>query len=58
MVEAIDTTLLYTEGCDRVRVIQGDTTHDLLPVYEVDAVPVSSAHMTDNPMFDRDLDVF
>jgi hypothetical protein len=55
MVEAIDTTLIYTEGCDKVRVIQDDTTHDLLPVYRVETV--RSTHMTDNPMFDRDLDM-
>jgi hypothetical protein len=58
MVEAIETTVIYTEGCERVRVIQDDITHELLPVYEFEAVPVRSAHIADNPVFDRDLDMF
>ena len=57
MVEAIDTTLIYTERCDKVRVIQDDITHDLLPVYEIEAEPVRSTHITDNPMFDRYIDM-
>ena len=58
MVEAIDATLIYTEGCDKLRVIQDDTTHDLLPVYEMEVEPVRSTHITDNPMFDPDLDMY
>jgi hypothetical protein len=58
MVEAIDATLIYTEGCDKIRVIQDDTTHDLLPVYEIEVEPVRSMHRTDNPMFDPDLDMY
>jgi hypothetical protein len=58
MVEAIDTTLIYTEGCDKLRVIQDDTTHDLWLVYEIEVEPVRSTHITDNPMFDPDLDMY
>jgi hypothetical protein len=58
MVEATDTTLVYTEGCDRVHVIQDDMIHELFPVYEIEAAPVQSAHLAENPMFDRDLDMF
>ena len=58
MVEAMDTTLIYTEGCDKVRVIQDDTTHDLLPVYDFEVEPVRSTGTTDNPMFDPDLDTY
>ena len=58
MVEASDTTLVYTEGCDRVDVIQDDVIHELLPVYDIEAMPARSTPMADNPMFDRDLDMF
>ena len=34
------------------------TTHDLLPVYEIEVEPVRSTHITDNPMFDPDLDMY
>lgn len=58
MVEASDTTLIYTEECDRLCVIQDGMTHELLPVYAIEAVPVGSAPMALDPMFDRDLDTF
>jgi hypothetical protein len=57
MVEALDSTLIYTEGCDNVRVIQDDTTHDLLPVHEIEAEPVGSTQIIDNPMFDLYVDI-
>lgn len=58
MVEADNTTLIYTEGSDKVRVIQDGTNHELLPAHEIEAVPVRSTHMTDDLMFDRALDMF
>lgn len=58
MVEASDTTLIYTDECDRLCVIQDGMTHELLPVYAIETVPVRSAREADNPMFDRDLDMF
>jgi hypothetical protein len=57
MVEAIDTTLIYTENCDKVRVNQDDTIHDLLPVHEIEVEPIRSTHRTDNPMFDPYIDM-
>jgi hypothetical protein len=56
IVEANDTTLIYTEGCDKVRVVQDGTTHDLLPVYAIDVETARSTRTTDNPMFDRYID--
>jgi hypothetical protein len=58
VVEAGETTLIYTEGCNRVRVTQGGSTHDLRPVDE--AVPPAARPVprSDDPMWDRDLDSF
>jgi hypothetical protein len=56
MVEASETTLIYTEGPDRVCVIQDETSHELLPVYEVDAVLARSTYMNSHPMFDKYVD--
>jgi hypothetical protein len=57
MVEANNSTLIYTEGSDQVRVIQDGTTHDLLPVYEIEAEPVWPTHRNDDPMFDMYIDI-
>ena len=57
IVEANDTTLIYTEGSDKVRVVQDGTAHDLLPVYENEAAPVRSTHATEDPMFDSYIDI-
>jgi hypothetical protein len=58
IVEANDTTLIYTEGCDDVCVLQDGTTHHLLPVYEIDVEPSRSTHVNENPMFDSYIDTF
>jgi hypothetical protein len=42
---------------DKVRVIQDDTIHDLLPVHEIEVEPIRSTHRTDNPMFDHYIDM-
>jgi hypothetical protein len=57
IVEANETTLIYTEGSDEVRVVQDGTTHDLLPVHEIEAVPVRTTPRIEDPMFDRYLDI-
>ena len=56
MVEANETTLIYTEGPDRVSVFQDGITHELLPVYEVDAAPAPPNHINSHPMFDNYID--
>src|SRR5437773_1841049 len=56
VVEASDTSLVYTKGCDRVWVVQDGITHELLPVFAVAAVPVRPAHWDDDLIWDRDLD--
>jgi hypothetical protein len=53
MVEANNSTLIYTEGSDRVCVIQDGTIHNLLPVYEIEAAPVVSTNKNDDPMFNH-----
>jgi hypothetical protein len=56
IVEANDTTLIYTERCDNVRVVQDGISQDLLRDYEIDVEPVRPTLTSDNPMFDRDID--
>jgi hypothetical protein len=56
VVEAGETTLIYTEECDQVRVIQDGITHDLLPVYDAAPPAARPEPRSDDPMWDRDLD--
>jgi hypothetical protein len=56
LVEANHSTLIYTEESDTVRVIQDGTTHELLPVYETEAVRVWSTRVREDPMFDNYID--
>jgi hypothetical protein len=57
VVEANNTTLIYTDISDEVRVIQDGFAHDLSPVYEIEALPVRPNHLYDEPMFDPDIDM-
>jgi hypothetical protein len=57
VVEANNATLIYTDVADEVRVIQDGFAQDLSPVYEIEAVPVRSTNLYDEPMFDADVDM-
>jgi hypothetical protein len=58
LVEAVNRTLVFVEGCSGVRVIQGGVTHnlDLEAIVEATALQASPARRTADPMWDRDLD--
>ncbi|WP_406698043.1 hypothetical protein V5E97_04235 [Singulisphaera sp. Ch08] len=56
VVEASDTTLIFTEGCEEVRVTQDGTTQTLLPLFEAGVLPVRPARRDGDLMWDRDLD--
>ena len=66
VVEATDTTVIYTEGCDRVRVILDGVTYDheypgrdrigVVPTLAEAAVPTRPMGTGPEPMWDRDLD--
>ena len=58
VVEASDSLLVYTEGCDRIRVIQAGIAHDLQSAYEVTAAPLRLTYRDGHPMWDRDLDSY
>src|SRR3954449_2065749 len=51
VVEASNTTLIYTEECDSVDVVQDGITIDL-----AQAPPIQPARANDSPMWDRELD--
>jgi hypothetical protein len=58
VVEADQLTLVFVEGCSRVRVIKDGVIHDVEPEVIVEAtVPRAlPARAPANPMWDRDLD--
>lgn len=56
LVETVDATLIYTEGCDTVCVVRGGTLHVLEPTQVAEAAPSPGPARDDDPMWDRDLD--
>jgi hypothetical protein len=56
VIEAGDSTLIYTERCDRVCVTQGGVVHELVPVYGPTDSLAQPSRRDDHPMWDRDLD--
>ena len=56
VVEAGDTLLIYTEGCDQVWVIQGGITQELLPAYAAAITPAPATPRGGLAMWDRDID--
>ncbi len=54
VVEASETTLVYTEGCDTICVVQGGVLR-LLEPSGPDPTPIAPPREPD-PMWDRDLD--
>ena len=57
LVEADNTTLLYTSGCDRLWIIQDGITQEILPVYAGATTPARAKPWGDDPMWDRDMDI-
>ncbi|QDV32792.1 hypothetical protein [Tautonia plasticadhaerens] len=57
VVEAADSTLLYTSGCERAWVIQDGVSLELQPTYDTLPLPARRPRAEDDPLWDPDLDL-